>query len=241
MPLTALQLSLAIASLASYALLVAVLYRKRSYHRWPFLFSLAVFEIVLTTFLLTQNSPDRYAAYSCAYWGGEVIRGFLVLGVIVDVIRRIPGSAYAPSNLIVGFLTLASTMAAGCAWLAHSGGAHTFHMTMMVFALDRCVAVIWGSFAASLFCAIGFCGLGWTKTPLRIASSLLAFIVVSGAGAYAMSAWPHYTRQIDDIANICITAIWISWSVIVYLEQEAEEVFHSDRALSFIKALLPSK
>lgn len=238
MPLTGFQFASQIAFVISCVFLFALVVRNGSYRRWPFLFSLAAFEAVIRSYLLTLNTIDHYTVYFYTYWAAEAVQGLLILGLIFDIIRRIPGIKYAPSHLAAGFVALAGAISGGCAWLAHSGGSHTFHITMMVLSMDRCIVVTWGAFALSLFWSIGFCGFGWTATLIRMASNLLIFILVCGISIYAMSAWPQYAYQIDKFTSLCITGVWIFWSGIIYLEKETEAVFHSEGASALIAVLL---
>jgi hypothetical protein len=219
MTLTAPQYTLWILGFVSHVLVAAVMLKRKLYKRWPSLFSLAVFEILLTLALFTLKLSNQYPAYFYTYWAGAILRVFVGLWLVFDIATAIPGIRYAPKPLAAGFLSLSLTIAAGCAWMASSGGAHTFHLTMMALSLDRCLSVIWGAFAISLFAAIGFCGLGWTPTLLRMASSLLVLILISSTHAYAMSTWPKCAYGIDDIFNLCTLGIWLSWSEIMRKEQ----------------------
>jgi hypothetical protein len=226
MTLTALQYILWVLGFISHALVAAVMLKREAYRRWPSLFSLAIFEMLLTLILFALS--HRYALYFYTYWSGEILRVFLGLWLVFDIVGAIPGIRYTPRPLALGFLSASLVIAAGCAWMSSRGGAHTFHITMMALALDRCIYVVWGAFTICLFAAIGFCGMGWTPTLLRVASSLLAMILISAAHAYAMSVWPKYAIKIDDIFNLCTIGVWITWSGIMRFEKQSQ----SDRGSS---------
>lgn len=219
MTLTATQYALWFAGFVAHASVAAVMFRRESYRRWPSLFSLAIFELSLTLILFALSK--HYAAYFYVYWGGYILRAFLGLWLVFDVIKSIPSVQYAPRSLSLAFLSIAIALAVGSAWLASSGGTQTFHITMMAFALGRCISVIWGTFAITLFMAIGFCGMGWTPTPLRMASTFLFLVLISCADSYAMSIWPKLSFRIDEMFNLCIIGIWFSWSEIMRKEQSA--------------------
>lgn len=241
MQLTPLQYTIAIISFIAYLSLTSIMTYRRSYSRWPFLYSLAIFEILSEVILLNLTGHTHYAAYFYTYWASKIIRALLGLGLIFDIIRAIPGIGLAPRHLLIGFTAAAAAMTTGSAWLASSGGPQSFHFTMMALSLDRCIAVTWATFSVSLFCAVGFCGLGWTPTPLRVAATFLVLTLISGANAYAMSAWLSIAYKIDTFFSLCTVGVWITWSAIMHFEKEQETVTQSDRAIAFAKALvLPS-
>jgi hypothetical protein len=217
MPLTAVQYALWGAGFASHAILAAVMLRRESWRRWPSLFSLAVYEMGLTITLFSISY--RSDAYFYIFWIGAIARAFLGLWLVFDVIKAIPGIQYAPRELAIGFVSLATALAVGCAWIASSGGLHNFKLAMMACALARCISVLWGVFTISLFAAIGFCGFGWTPTPLRMASSFLILVIVSCADSYAMSIWPIKNwPAIDEVFNLCVIGIRLFWTRIMFLE-----------------------
>lgn len=218
MTLTATDYSIWAAGFASHALLAGVMLKKERYRNWPSLFTLAIFEMVLTAVLFASRS--HCAPYFYIFWLGAILRTFIGLWLVFDVVKALPGIQYAPRSLALGFVSLAIGLAIGSAWLASSGGTQTFHLEMMAGTLQRCMQVIWGTFTITLFAGIGFCGLGWTPTPLKMASSVLILILASCANAYAVSKWPvtlypHLHLRIDEIFNFCIIGIKLSWSAIM--------------------------
>lgn len=213
MTLTATQYALWLAGFVSHALVFAVMLRRGNYRRWPSLFSLAIFELTLAVVLYSLQ--HNYAAYFYTYWIAALMRALLGLWLILDIVKALPGIKYAPRSLELFFLSAAVVMALGSAWLARSGGENTFEITMMVFALNRCIAVVWGTFAVTLFGAVGFCGLGWTPTPLKMAGSFLVLVLASCADSYAMSLWPKFVYKIDDAFNLFSLAVWLVWSGIM--------------------------
>jgi hypothetical protein len=229
-------------SLIAYIALAGVMIWRSNVHKWPFLFSLSIFEIIFNLSLIPLSNPSDYAAYFYTYWVAQIVRALLGFGLIFDIVRAVPGVSLAPKNLIAGFTAAAGAMTAGSAWLASSGGASTFRLTMMALSLDRCIAVAWGTFAISLFLAMGFCGLGWTKTPLRLAATFLALTLISAANSYAMSSWPSLASRFDEFFNFCSIGVWITWSGIMYFEDEKETVMQSDRVREVDRALvLPTR
>lgn len=238
MQLTPLQYVIVILSFVAYLSLAFIMTLQKSYRRWPFLYSLAAFEILSGASLLSLQGQDHYSAYFYTYWASKIIRAILGLGLIFDIVRAIPGISLAPRHLLIGFTAAAATMTTGSAWVASSGGPQSFQFTMMALSLDRCIAVTWATFSISLFCAIGFCGLAWTLTPLRIAAVFLVLTLISGANAYGMSSWLPIAHKIDTFFGFCTVGIWITWSAIMHFEGEQETVTQSDRASAFAKALV---
>lgn len=226
MTLTVTQYSLWIAGFAAHGLLAAVMLQDKNYRSWPSLFSLAIFEmsLTITLFFLTHNRP----LYFYVFWAGAIIRAAIGLWLVFDIVKALPGIEYGPRPLAVGFVAMAVAMAIGSAWLASSGGTQTFHLAMMASSLARCISVVWGTFAITLFWGIGFCGWGWTPRPLWMAATFLVFVLVSLADAYAMSNWPMKTfpdlnTRIDEIFNFCILVVRLSWSGIMRKENRAPQ------------------
>lgn len=217
MTLTATQYALWFAGFAAHALLAVVMLKGGSYRRWPSLFSLAIYEmgLTITLFSLSHHRP----MYFYVFWVGAIIRTAFGLWLVSDVIKALPGIQYAPKSLALGFVSVAVALAIGSAWMASSGGTQTFHLTMMALTLARCMSVIWGVLTITLFVGIGFCGLGWTPTPLKMASSVLVLVLLSCADSYAMSIWPKYSTHIHDIFNLCTLGVRFSWSAIMRKEQ----------------------
>jgi hypothetical protein len=230
MKLTAFQFLVWAISLVTYFALTVIVAQHRRYRRWPFLFGMCLFEITFNLVIVCLS--HNYRGYFYTYWISEIVRALLGLGIVFDIIRAIPGVRLAPRNLVIGFIAASSLMTAGSAWLASSGGIHTFHLTMMAMSLERCIAVTWGMFAVSLFCALGFCGMAWTRTPLRMATAFLVLTLTSGATAYAVSTWINFASKIYDVFDFCTIGVWISWSVIMHHERENEVVSQSDGVLA---------
>jgi hypothetical protein len=222
MKLSTLQSSLWVAEFVAHALLASVMLWRRSYQRWPVLFALSIFELLLELALFKLLGPDHYATYFYVYWSGAVVRALIGLGILFDIVRSIPGIRYTPTSIGIGFISAASVMAAGSAWLAFQGGTSTFHVTMLVLSLDRCISVTWGTFAVAMFWSIRFCGLGWTATSLRLGSAFLVMTLISGTSAYAMSAWPHLGSLIDEMQSFLQLAILLYFSLALYRERPHE-------------------
>lgn len=217
MTLTATQYALWIGGFLAHALAVVVMLRLGSYRRWPSLFCLAALDVAVD--LLVFTAAHHYPIYFYAYWGATIVRAFLGLWLIFDIIRALPNIKYAPRSLALGFVSLAITLAIGSAWMASSGGTHTFHIMMMAFTLVRCTSVLWGTFAVTLFFAVGFCGAGWTPMPLRMGATLLVWVLVMLFDSHALSKWPTHSLEISNIFSFCKVGIWISWSGIMRKEQ----------------------
>ena len=239
MRLSTLQYFLWGASFFAHAALASVMLWRKSYRRWPFLFTLALFELSLTVTLFQLSDPDHYPAYFYVYWTAALVRALIGLGILFDIVRSIPGIRYTPTSIGVGFIAASTAMAAGSAWLASHGGAPTFHITMMVFAMNRCIAVTWGVFAVSMFWSIRFCGFGWTITPLRLGSAFLVMTLISGTSAYAISAWPHFGFSIDEAENSLHLGVLIYFSLSLYREQPCETSQGFEKIPDFVRVLLP--
>lgn len=238
MQLTAFDYFVNILQILAYATLGVVILYRRSYQRWPFLFSLSILQTSVGIALLLLTGDRLYPAYFYTYWVDDLVKGFLVLGVLFDIVRVVPGVRFAPSILVLVFLGIALSVATGSVWMAFSGGAATFPITMMALSMDRCIVVVWGAFAITLFMGMGACGLGWTDTPLRLAATFLVLTFLSGADAYAMSTWPTFASKIDVCFNIFSAGVWLSWSGIILHEKQRSPTAQSEGALRLTKTIL---
>jgi hypothetical protein len=241
MRLSTLQYSLWAASFIAHALLASVMLWRRSYQRWPFPFALAIFELSLAVALFQLLDPRHYAEFFYVYWMAEVVRALIGLGILFDIVRSIPGIRYTPTSVGAGFISAASAMAAGSAWLAFHGGTPTFHVTMLVLSLDRSIAVTWGAFAVVMFWSIRFCGLGWTVTSLRLGSAFLVMTLISGTSAYAMSAWPRYAFSIENAESFFHLGILLYFSFSLYCELPSEASRRSERIPDLAQILFPTR
>lgn len=241
MKLSTMQYSLWAASFMAQAALAIVMLWRRSYRRWPFLFALSIFNLSITVTLFKLSGPNHYAAYFYVYWIADVVRALLGLGILFDIVRSIPGILYTPKNIGFGFVSAASVMAAGSAWLASHGGTPTFHLTMLVLSLERCISVTWGTFAVAMFWSIRFCGLGWTPTPLRLGSAFLIMTTISGTGAYAMSVWPHFAFSIDEAESFFHLGILLYFSLSLYREHPFEASQGLEKIPDLARVLLPTR
>lgn len=183
----------------------------KSYRRWPALFALACFEVALTISLFTLRAPGQYRIYFYAYWCAEIVRGFLLLSLLYNCYVSIPGIQGIPANLRLLFISLAITISTVSAWLASHGGTETFHITKMALTMDRCIAIIWGTSALSIFGAIWFCGLGWIITTLKVASGYLSIAMMAGFESYFLSVWPNRLHPIHELSEIVQAGVWIYW------------------------------
>jgi hypothetical protein len=202
------------------ALAGALLFTRKAWRRWPVLFALSLFEICLTLLLLNMTGDARYKYYFYTYWIAECLRSFIALGLLFEILRYIPGIRFAPKNLRALCVGIAVAMAIGSAWMASDGGAHTFHATMLALALDRSIYVAWGAFAIVLLYGTWISGLGWTATPLRLATGFLVFTLVSALDAYGMSAAPASASTIHTTAEFLELSVWAYWSMSILMESK---------------------
>jgi hypothetical protein len=239
MKLSTLQYFIWAASFMAHTVLASVMIWRKSYQRWPFLFVLAIFELSLTVILFNLSDLDHYTAYFYVYWTAAIVRALIGIGILFDIVLSIPKIRYTPTSIGVGFISAATVVASGSAWLASHGGSPTFHVTMMVLAMDRCIAVIWGTFAVTMFWSIRFCGFGWRITPLRLGSAFLVMTSISGTSAYAISAWPHFGFSIDEAENLLHLGVLFYFSLIMYREQPCETSQGLETIPDFARVLLP--
>jgi hypothetical protein len=241
MKLSTLQFSLWGASFLAHALLASIMLWCRSYQRWPFIFALSIFELLLEALLFSLLGPVHYAAFFYVYWVAAVVRALIGIGILFDIVRSIPGISYTPANIGIGFISAALVMASGSAWLASHGGSPTFHITMLVLSLDRCIAVTWGTFAVVMFWSIRFCGLGWTITSLRLGSAFLVMTLISGTSAYSMSAWPNFASSIDEAESFFHLGILLYFSLSLYREHPSEASQGFEQIPDLARTLLPTR
>lgn len=222
-------------SFLSHAIVALGMVRFRSHRRWPFLFAMAWFEVALTVVLFSMTGNAHYRQYFYIYWSAEILRGLLVIGLLWNIVRSIPGIKSLPLNLGIIFASIAFAISTASALLASQAGTKTFPITMMALTMDRCITVIWGTSSLSIFAALWYCGIGWKMPSIRIASGYLAITVIRLVETYFLSVCPTRLHPIHEFSDIGQAAIWIYWLLALVKEVRGEDqtvIFEKDPSLT---------
>lgn len=225
-------------SFLSYVLLAAVMLHKGSFRRYPNLFSLAIFEIALAVILFNLTGRPHYRQYFYVYWIGAALRALIGFGIMYDIVRGIPGTQYIPKSLWKIFVRASLIITILLVWMSFERCHDTSRITGLVIGMNRGLYIAWGAIAICMFIQMGFIGIGWTPTPLRIAIGFLVNTLISLVSAYGISIWPHAGVRIDQAAQLLLVAVWAYWATTMGIERTDPDTNSSPELLDTARAIL---
>ena len=192
------------ATISASVLICLFLWRTKRVSEWQALFVLCAFKAFSESGqLILQN---HYAPYFWFYWCSDVVSAGLLMYVMADIIRSLPGERALSAEARKIFRTAAVMIALGGAWISfHASVTASDAVVRMAVLVDRSTDIAWGCFTAAALLSTVLLNLTWRLQGARVMTGYVVGMLVRVGASYAYAS---KSKFITDLASQLDALVW---------------------------------